>query len=112
MPSRPPRVCNRCRRPAPAGQRCPCTPAWSGGAWSGGSTRRWRTLREAKLKDEPICEARGCHRLAVEVDHITPLSAGGARYDWANLQALCEPCHAAKTSADAASGRRRTAPQG
>lgn len=41
-----------------------------------------------------------------------PLSAGGARYDWANLQALCEPCHAAKTSADAASGRRRTAPQG
>lgn len=69
-------------------------------------------MREVKLKDNPICEVRGCNRLAVEVDHITPLSAGGARYDWANLQALCEPCHAAKTSAEAAAARHPVAPQG
>ena len=32
-----------------------------------------------------------------EVDHIVPLSRGGAEQDPANLQHLCVPCHAAKT---------------
>ncbi|MFD3431145.1 HNH endonuclease [Nocardia fluminea] len=114
MPTRPPRVCNKCRRPAPSNQRCPCTPAWSGrnGYTGSGSTRRWRTIRAAKLEEQPICEANGCRALAVEVDHITPVGANGDRYDWANLQSLCHPHHQAKTSAEAAAARRPTASQG
>ncbi|WP_370450302.1 HNH endonuclease [Nocardia otitidiscaviarum] len=98
-------MCNRCRKPAPSGQRCPCTPAWSGSAWAGGSTRRWRTLREAKLATDPICERPGCAALAVEVDHIIPLAAGGERYEWDNLQSLCHPCHEVKTNAEAVAAR-------
>ena len=32
-----------------------------------------------------------------EIDHILPLSEGGADRDTANLQPLCQPCHAKKT---------------
>lgn len=35
-----------------------------------------------------------------EVDHIQPISDGGHRFDEANLQTLCKPCHAAKTAAE------------
>ncbi|BAD54879.1 hypothetical protein NFA_370 [Nocardia farcinica IFM 10152] len=107
MPTRPPRVCPKCRQQAPSGQRCPCTPAWSGSAWGGGSTRRWRSMRASKLKADPICQAPGCRALAVEVDHVTPLARGGARYDWSNLQSLCHDCHTAKTAQDARAGRSR-----
>ncbi len=103
MPHRPPRVCNRCRRSVPAGARCSCRPAWSGrnGYTGSGSTRRWRKLRAAKLAADPMCEARGCRALAVEVDHIVNVGSGGDRYDWANLQSLCRICHAAKTASEA-----------
>ncbi len=108
MPARPPRLCNRCRKPAMAGQRCPCSPAWVGhnGYTGSGSTRRWRTLRAAKLAADPICERPACRALAVEVDHITPVSSDGDRYDWANLASLCSPCHLAKTLAEALAARR------
>ena len=33
----------------------------------------------------------------LEADHIQPLEVGGAPYDPANGQALCIPCHIAKT---------------
>jgi 5-methylcytosine-specific restriction protein A len=106
MPTRPPRVCNKCRQPAPAGSRCPCTPAWSGNrAWSGGSTRKWRTLRESKLRTDPICEEPACRALATEVDHIVPLSQGGERYDWANLASLCAAHHEVRTLAQARAAR-------
>ncbi|WP_282777443.1 MULTISPECIES: HNH endonuclease signature motif containing protein [unclassified Nocardia] len=62
-----------------------------------GSTRRWRTLREAKLATDPICERPGCVALADEVYHIEPVGAGGERYDWANLQSLWRPCHLTKS---------------
>lgn len=43
--------------------------------------------------------------MAREVDHVIPKAQGGAdRLD--NLQALCAPCHAAKTVRDAG-GRAR-----
>jgi 5-methylcytosine-specific restriction endonuclease McrA len=29
----------------------------------------------------------------VEVDHIVPLSEGGAPYDRENLRGVCRPCH-------------------
>ncbi|WP_280393203.1 HNH endonuclease [Nocardia wallacei] len=107
MPHRPLRVCSHCRRAVPSGRRCPCRPAWLGtnGYTGSGSTRRWRNLREAKLKDQPVCEHRGCAALASEVDHIEPVGAGGDRYDWANLQSLCHAHHAEKTAAEARAAR-------
>lgn len=51
-----------------------------------------------------MCES--CERApATQVDHITPISAGGARRDPANLQSLCHPCHSGKTT-DQRAGRR------
>jgi len=41
------------------------------------------------------CEG-GDHVLAIEGDHITPLSAGGDN-SFENLQALCKSCHSRKT---------------
>lgn len=37
--------------------------------------------------------------LAVDVDHRTPLALGGEDTD-GNVQALCRPCHQAKTARD------------
>ena len=34
------------------------------------------------------------------MDHVRPLDKGGAPLDLANLQALCRPCHFAKTGAE------------
>lgn len=101
MPMRPPRVCSRCRKTVSG--RCPCTPAWSSqtNRYSGsGSTRRWRRVRADKLAADPVCERPGCHHLA-EVDHITPVSRGGDRYDPANLQSLCHTHHLEKTLTEA-----------
>ena len=39
-------------------------------------------------------------RAAFEVDHIIPLSEGGAPYDLENTQTLCRPCHFDKTTID------------
>lgn len=47
-----------------------------------------------------MCQAAGRVSAAQEVDHITPLWAGGAD-DETNYQSLCKPCHAAKTAAEA-----------
>ncbi|MFD9551728.1 HNH endonuclease signature motif containing protein [Nocardia salmonicida] len=93
--------------PRTIGGRCSCTPAWSGsnGYTGSGSTRKWRELREAKLASDPICEASGCTRLAIEVDHVEPVGTGGERYDPSNLQSLCHTCHQAKTAQEAATAR-------
>lgn len=65
---------------------------------------RWGTIRARHLKREPLC--RMCMakvpsrpRIATEVDHIVPLSAGGTDAD-DNLQSLCSECHNLKTKAD------------
>ena len=59
-------------------------------------TKAWAMLRAQVLSEEPLC--RACSReFAKVVDHITPVSAGGAPFDLKNLQALCEPCHNRKT---------------
>ncbi|WP_410877379.1 HNH endonuclease [Nocardia sp. A7] len=58
-----------------------------------------------------MCESARCRRLAVEVDHITPVSQGGDRYDWANLQSLCHDHHEHKSllEAQAAAAAARAA---
>jgi 5-methylcytosine-specific restriction protein A len=38
-------------------------------------------------------------------DHVLPLKDGGARFDWANLQALCVSCHNRKTAGETAKRR-------
>jgi 5-methylcytosine-specific restriction endonuclease McrA len=44
---------------------------------------------------------------ATEVDHIRPKEEGGTDDD-ENLQAICGPCHTAKTGREAARGRGRS----
>lgn len=106
MPYAAPRVCTRCRQLAPAGQPCACRAPWEGST-NPPSTSRWRKLRAAKLRANPICEPDGCRLLATEVDHVVPLSAGGNRWAWANLSALCHEHHIAKNVIDTERGRTR-----
>lgn len=67
-------------------------------------TYRWQKLRARILKAEPLC--RKCQRRAVEVDHVKPVSQGGAFFRRGNLQALCRACHEAKTAAEATKAPR------
>jgi 5-methylcytosine-specific restriction endonuclease McrA len=63
--------------------------------WPQGSDRRWRKLRARKLTDEPRCErclVGGKLAQATEVHHRKPISAGGGKYDWANLESVCGDC--------------------
>jgi 5-methylcytosine-specific restriction endonuclease McrA len=63
--------------------------------WSKGSDRRWRKLRAHKLVAEPRCErclANGFVTMATEVHHRKPISEGGGKYDWANLESVCGDC--------------------
>ncbi|WP_245392277.1 HNH endonuclease [Salinicola halophyticus] len=41
---------------------------------------------------------------ATEVDHIVNVEAGGTDDD-SNLEAICSPCHKAKTAREAHAGR-------
>lgn len=108
MPSAPPRVCNRCKKPAPRGQRCTCRPAFEGSTHPGGhDDRRMAQALKTYRRYRPRCEWPGCHRLSEQTDHIVPLAEGGDRYDFNNMQALCLPHHKQKTVADAQRGKTR-----
>jgi 5-methylcytosine-specific restriction protein A len=65
---------------------------------------RWVKIRRRVLTRDNgmccMCKAHGRFTLAREVDHITPLWAGGTDAE-SNLQALCIECHASKTDAEA-----------
>ena len=65
-----------------------------------GAARRTRDI--LNRHQQAICRACGLphHPRNLEVDHITPLGAGGTDTD-DNLQILCKPCHAAKTRNEA-----------
>lgn len=56
----------------------------------------WQIIRRAKLRRNPVCEWRGCEKLATEVDHIVPLNSGGNN-SFSNLQSLCAYHHRLKT---------------
>lgn len=59
--------------------------------------------RAAWLRANPLCkacEADGRVVRAQELDHITPLWAGGSD-DESNYQGLCCDCHKAKTASEA-----------
>lgn len=60
------------------------------------STNTWRKVRLTVLeRDAYLCQIRGtnCTTTATEVDHIVPISKGGAKYDPANLRASCHKCN-------------------
>ena len=66
-----------------------------GAAWD-------RTRAQVLIRDGYLCQscrAKGRVVPANQVDHITPKAKGGTD-DPANLQALCKPCHNAKTIAE------------
>lgn len=68
----------------------------------------WPKIRKMVLRrDMYVCQEcwrrEGRTELAVDVDHIIPMSAGGAPRDMENLESLCKKCHGQKTNAE--SGR-------
>lgn len=60
----------------------------------------WDRLRKRILaRDKHLCQpclADGHLTAAKQVDHVTPKAKGGTD-DESNLQAICGPCHEAKT---------------
>ena len=70
-------------------------------------TTAWKVLRAKTLqRDGHMCQVRGprCEIQAVAVDHVVPVSRGGAD-DLANTRAVCKPCHDALTAAQAREAR-------
>lgn len=69
--------------------------------------RKGQELRQRRLASDQhlcrLCRAQGRITPATTVDHIRPLVAGGTDTD-DNCQALCEPCHAAKTASEGSGG--------
>lgn len=63
----------------------------------------WQKLRDQVMaRDCGLClpcQARGLVSLASSVDHIVGKDQGGSD-DPLNLQAICDPCHKAKTAAE------------
>ena len=59
------------------------------------SSYHWRKLRLSILeRDKFTCQSCGVITTVLEVDHILPDSTNN---DPSNLQAICRPCHEAKT---------------
>ena len=76
-------------------------------------TRAWRKLRAGMLARNPLCkrcEGRGKIVAAEVVDHIVPVSQGGAAFDEENLQCLCKPCHDGPKKAEDNQRRRLAKP--
>ena len=73
-------------------------------------TTRWKALRAAILRAEPLCRAcaaQGRPEPATEIDHVLR-HRGSAALFWmqANLQPLCATCHIAKTIRERRDARR------
>ena len=62
---------------------------------------RWVAIRKSVMRrDKGLCQqclSEGRVTLAEEVDHMTPLHAGGHATDESNLVSLCKECHKAKS---------------
>ena len=65
------------------------------------TTRRWQRLRREKLRVNPFCELclkQGRLTVAVVVDHVVAIKAGGEVYPALDgLMSCCTPCHNRKT---------------
>lgn len=58
----------------------------------GQRSHQWRLLSQRVRRRSPFCERCGS-TVTLTVDHIKPVSMGGAEYDEANLRVLCKQCH-------------------
>ncbi|QGA56252.1 HNH endonuclease [Brucella sp. 2280] len=64
------------------------------------NTAAWQRLRSAKLREKPLCEARGQITTANTVDHIVAIASGGDPFPaLSGLMSMCARCHNEKTSA-------------
>jgi 5-methylcytosine-specific restriction protein A len=74
-----------------------------------GYDRRWAKARAVFLTRHPLCAAcysKGLITAAAEVDHVVPHRGDPALFwDPGNWQALCKPCHSAKTARERGWGR-------
>lgn len=106
MPWAAPRFCAKPGHPRFTGPRCPICAQASRKAWDAtrpSAARRgydagWRAVRAEFLRAFPKCCHPSCTEPATEVDHIMPISAGGARLDPANLRPLCKRHHSQRTA--------------
>jgi 5-methylcytosine-specific restriction endonuclease McrA len=64
------------------------------------NSNRWAYLRRRILYERPFCAHPDCDELATDVDHITPINAGGDPYARANVQPLCKTHHGRKTRSE------------
>ena len=67
----------------------------------------WTWARHQQLLREPNC--RICGEPASAVDHVVPISQGGAELDADNLQSLCRRHHNSKTTNEGHAGMKRAA---
>ena len=78
-------------------------------SWSGNRTGFSTAIRRRILnRDHHQCTT--CGAPATTADHVLPVAEGGT-HDEDNGQALCDPCHDAKTRAEQARGRARRTQQ-
>ena len=77
---------------------------WRGSAAESGYDHEWRKVRVLALKRDfylcQLCLLVGRTTVALDVDHIIPLTQGGERLNLSNLQSVCRPCHRTKTERD------------
>lgn len=77
-------------------------------------SRRWLALHRwcgeradfRQHAEHSACTRRGEQTRADVTDHIRPLRSGGAKFDPANHQSLCTPCHNRKTTTHDGGGIR------
>lgn len=64
----------------------------------------WRNIRDRIMRRDAglcqVCKEAGRLSVAAQVDHKVPLFMGGSNDD-SNLQAICDPCHTAKSAQEA-----------
>jgi len=78
-------------------------------------TTRWRRLRDAYIRHNPLCEL--CSKVGLVtpgevVDHVIELKDGGAPWDVGNLMTVCRECHQKKTGEEVKKRRRRKSNNG
>lgn len=67
------------------------------------NTRKWRYMRIAKMREQPLCEvcmSAGKYVLATQVHHVKFISDGKTEkqmlelgFDYENLMSICDKCH-------------------
>lgn len=80
-----------------AAGRLPQADALRGSACARGYDRAWSQLRDAFIRQNPVCEF--CGLPATVIDHIQPIAiAPHRRLDLTNLRPVCTDCHALLTA--------------